>query len=263
MKWPMKLCLTFDDGLKTHVEIAVPLLKKYGFKAAFNVPMEFLESSDKKLNKDQLIDCYLVGHEDNFMDWKDVGYLLSQGHEVYPHTLGHVDLVSLEKHGRLDELTRQIVEAKYLYEKHLGRSPKFFCSPHNSWSPVVMQILHENKMEIVSCNRRNFPTHPSRTPPKISVVDYLREEYRRGTMIVDVMVHGIDVMRGGWEPFTDSAEFEEFLRGVRSVVDEGIVKVVPYSAAHLQYGILSRPLHLLDRIVRKLRRKLLMLDNPG
>ena len=260
MKWPMKLCLTFDDGLKTHVDVAAPLLGKYGFKAAFNVPMEFLESSEKKLNNEQLIDCCLVGHESNLMDWRDINYLLSQGHEVYPHTLGHVDLVSLEKRGKFDELRQQIVGSKCLYEKHLGRSPKFFCSPHNSCSQIVLQVLHENKMEIVSCNRRNFPTHPSRTPSKIPVSEYLRDEYRKGSMLVDIMIHGIDAMRGGWEPFSDSSEFEDFLKSIKTIVAEGIVKVVPYSAAHHPYSWVSRPLRLFDRIVSKVRRKVFTLS---
>lgn len=35
---PMTCCLTFDDGLKVHAEIAAPLLEKFGWRGTFNVP---------------------------------------------------------------------------------------------------------------------------------------------------------------------------------------------------------------------------------
>ena len=38
----MTLCLTFDDGLKTHAEIAAPVLKARGWSGTFCVPTGIL-----------------------------------------------------------------------------------------------------------------------------------------------------------------------------------------------------------------------------
>ena len=38
----MTLCLTFDDGLKAHAEIAAPALKARGWSGAFCIPTGIL-----------------------------------------------------------------------------------------------------------------------------------------------------------------------------------------------------------------------------
>lgn len=255
MKWPLKFCLAFDDGFKTQATIAAPLLKKYGFKAAFNVPTEFMNPATRTLTPEQVWDCRLEGNEDNLMNWDDVRRLIAEGHEVYPHTLGHIDLLSLENGGKIDEMRRQVAESKRQFIEHLGFAPKFFCSPHNNNTALILQIIHENGMEIFACNRRNFPTHPAMNPSRIDVGDYLREEYRKGTAVIDIMIHGVDASCGGWEPFADASELETFLISLKSVVDEGLVRVVPYSSAHRAIGQFARPLRFYDRVVRKIRRE--------
>ena len=258
MKWPLKFCLAFDDGFKTQATIAAPLLKKYGFKAAFNVPTEFMDPATRKLTQEQVWDCRLDGNEDNLMDWGDVRRLIAEGHEVYPHTLGHIDLLALEKEGKINEICRQVAESKRQFIEHLGFAPKFFCSPHNSNSALISRIIHENGMEIFACNRRNFPTHPTANPQRIDVGDYLRGKYRKGAAVVDIMMHGVESSRGGWEPFADAAEFEAFLISLKSVVDEGFARVVPYSNAHRTIGRFALPLRFYDRVVRRIRREFIL-----
>ena len=256
---PMKLCITFDDGLKSQAEIAVPLLRKYGFKVAFNIPTGFMNPNGRNLTPGQIHDCRLEGNEDNLMDWEDVRRLLEAGHEVYPHTLDHADLLELERQEKFDELTRQVVESKKQYIEHCGGAPSFFCSPHNSSSPFIKKIVHENGMELVSCWRRNFPTHPSRDPPCLSITEHLRQEYYNGTSVLDVMIHGIDANRGGWEPFADSGAFEAFLQEIHRSVLSGMVNVVPYSRAHRSWSALSLPCNVFNKIRKRVRRILLNL----
>src|SRR5689334_16033696 len=38
------LLITFDDGLKSHAQVAAPLLEKYGFSGWFFVPTEFVDT---------------------------------------------------------------------------------------------------------------------------------------------------------------------------------------------------------------------------
>lgn len=255
MKWPLKCCLTFDDGFKTHATIAAPLLKKYGFKAAFNVPTEFMDPKTRKLTAEQIHDLCLEGNEDNLMTWDDVKRLRADGHEIFPHTLGHIDLLELEKAGRIDELRRQIVESKRQFIEHMGYAPKFFCSPHNNNSALITRIVRENGMDVFCCWRRNFPTHPNAS--RVSIADYLREQYRIGMPIVSVMMHGMDMSLGGWEPFANAADFELFLQSLRSVVNEGIVRIVPYSDAYLSNGRFRCLLQFHNRVLYRIRKMLI------
>ena len=257
MRWPIKFCLTFDDGFKVHSTIAAPLLKKFGFSAAFNIPTDFMDRPKHCLSYDQLWDCRLIGHEDNLMDWHDVKQLIADGFECYPHTLGHVDLLTLEKDGNISELERQIVESKKKFIVNLGITPKYFCSPHNRCSPLIKKVINANGMEVFACDRRNFPSHAGAACPRIGIREYLQDAYVRGLAHVDVMIHGVDASHGGWEPFEDKEEFEKFLKDVKVCQDEGIIKVCAYSEAHRPYAWWCGIFRIYDRVVAKIRRELL------
>tara|TARA_B110000238_G_C15939356_1_gene358259 strand:+ start:35 stop:739 length:705 start_codon:yes stop_codon:yes gene_type:complete len=41
------IVITFDDGFISQLELAVPLLKKYNFKATFFIPLKYLGQNDK------------------------------------------------------------------------------------------------------------------------------------------------------------------------------------------------------------------------
>lgn len=243
----MTLCLTFDDGLKTHAEIAVPALNARGWIGAFCVPTAFMDIESRMMTAAQIADLCIEGHEDNLMDWDDVRRIMADGHEVYPHTHDHVDLVELCATGRFDEVRRQVVLAKDEFVTHLGVKPDFHCMPHYSSNRVVKRIVRRAGMEEFNCGRANFG---SKTPSG-SVTSFLVNRKKSGWRHVDISVHGIDSSRGGWCPFATTADFEAFLDEIVALEKSGVVRVVPYSRVHPRPSFISPALMLWNRFFNR------------
>ena len=228
---PMTLCLTFDDGLEAHATVAGPTLERYGWRGAFNIVTGLLEHPDA------------IGHIPRRMNWRQVKGLLSNGHEVYPHSLFpdpnritsiHYNLRALAESGNIREVERQVAGSKEMIVEKLGFSPKFFCLPFNSMNGEVRDIICKYGMAPMNCVRRNFPTHPGQTP--MSIEEYVRSEWRNGSAHIDIMMHGIIRSEGGWEPFEDAEHFDCFCKELKSCEESGIVKVVGYAESHANDG---------------------------
>ena len=250
---PMTLCITFDDGFKVHSEIAAPMVEEFGWRAAFSVPTAIIDTHGKELTKEQLHDFRISSADNKFMSWIDLNRLLEAGHEIYPHTLDHTDLLGLERAGLCDEMRRQVSESRRQIIENLGFSPRFFCSPHNRTSDLIRRVVHENRMELLNCYRRNYPRYTGVEPPVIPISEYLCHEYGRGESHVDIMIHGIDARHEGWEPFETINDFRKLLEDIKAAEDAGIIKVVQYQSAHRPYSFSGSLLRFCDRVLNKLR----------
>ena len=201
-------------------------------------------------------DLCLAGNESQRMNWADVAALMKMGHEVYPHTIGHVDLLALERKGDIAELEHQIDGAIAMLKEKTGVPPKFFCSPHNSSTTLIIESIRKYGAEIFATDRPNFGWG-NLPGMKNSIAKFLRWQYEMGNPHVDIMVHGIVKAHGGWRPFESCEQFVEFLDEIDTCVKAGWVKVVPYASAHHRYGrlvsYLHRKLARARRILFKLR----------
>jgi len=230
---PMTFCLTFDDGLKSHVRLAAPLLEKFGWRGVFSVPTEIVTAG--RVTPQQADDMCLVGNEWNVMSWEDVKALLAHGHTVCPHTATHADLLTLERAHRLDEVEREIAVSKRQFVERTGVTPKWFCLPHCSGGPEVAALVRKHGMEPINGAgkwRVNFGEHSPDGQSYSDITSFLRRFYWLGFAHVDVMIHGVARQEGGWRPFEDAAAFESFLAAIRAEEAAGRVKVVDYEAGH-------------------------------
>lgn len=122
-RWPngakAALCLTYDDGLPSHINIAGPMLNKYNFKGTFFLTLS-APSIRNEINK-----------------WKK---LAQEGHELANHTLYHPCRKSepgmewVEDHHDLDKYTvRQILEEIQTANSFLkaldGKTSRTFAYP--------------------------------------------------------------------------------------------------------------------------------------
>ena len=121
------LLITFDDGLRSCAEVAVPLLEKYGFTGWFFVPagLPDLPAEDQPAAaKDAGIVHYPeYGDPRVFMTWDQIR-TLSQKHVVGCHTMTHTWLRSGLPP---DVLEREIVDAGRVLSERLGAPARAFC----------------------------------------------------------------------------------------------------------------------------------------
>ena len=112
------LIISFDDGMRSHAEVAAPLLEKYGFTGWFFVPTRFVdapEETQREFARENKISL----HEDlpgprAAITW-DQARELAKKHVVGGHTASHV---RLSDKLTADDLEREIIAARgYLADK--------------------------------------------------------------------------------------------------------------------------------------------------
>lgn len=127
--------LSFDDGLQTHVDNAIPTLNQYGFHGTFYVPMAEGGAFDKRLDR-----------------WREAA---DRGHEIGNHSMTHPcsSNYGFSAHSldflTLDDITQEILAAKQRIEVGIpGQTGHTFAYPcgetkigagknHVSYVPVV------------------------------------------------------------------------------------------------------------------------------
>jgi len=121
------LMLTFDDGLRSHIEIVAPLLEKYGFQGWFFVPIGLLMQDASA--QPQAAEHGTVLHYQNvdcdprvFLTLKQLSEL-SRKHVIGCHTAHHVRLSRSLSPQILDH---EIVDAKAQLEQAIGKSVDAF-----------------------------------------------------------------------------------------------------------------------------------------
>lgn len=228
----MTFCLTFDDGLKSHADIVAPLLEEYGWRGTFNVPVGMIGNGVASLTPAEQQDLCILSGVGSLMTWDDVKMLLARGHCVYPHAFRHRDIVGLIDAGRINEADAEVAKSLSGFVSVIGIRPNFFCSPHNSESQKAREIVRKYGMGWLNVARLNFgePIPPSSTQ---SLTHHIDNNFFRGSIHVDVMIHGISRATGGWRPFETVGAFKAFLDELKALENSGRVKVVSYEDGHV------------------------------
>jgi peptidoglycan/xylan/chitin deacetylase (PgdA/CDA1 family) len=118
-------CLSFDDGFKSCITHAAPILAEHGAGAAFFVATRFI-GTDPVADRAMLLDFY-PGEQRlmEFMSWDDCRALRDAGMVVGSHTHGHARLSALNEDGVLAELA----VSKQRIEAELDMECRHFCCP--------------------------------------------------------------------------------------------------------------------------------------
>ncbi|MFZ0222755.1 MAG: polysaccharide deacetylase family protein [Candidatus Nitrosopolaris sp.] len=112
--------INFDDGRKSQLIYAKPILDKYGFKASF------------------FIICGRVGTERSSMNWQDIAELKKDGMDIESHSMTHTNLNRLSTNA----LKFEIGGSKQCFAKH-GYNTPIFGYPFNLGSnkPSVVNLV--------------------------------------------------------------------------------------------------------------------------
>jgi peptidoglycan/xylan/chitin deacetylase (PgdA/CDA1 family) len=122
------LILSFDDGLRTHYDVAAPLLEEHGFVGWFFVPLQFIDTPVKQqvaFAREHRIQASAPPPDGRIaMSWEELRDLARRGHVVGCHTRTHHRLDAGTPPEQLDD---EIVAAKADLETRLGSSVDHFC----------------------------------------------------------------------------------------------------------------------------------------
>lgn len=126
---PQDLAITFDDGLKTQLTQAAPILKEYG------VPFTIFPVSEWCQNP------HWFG-EDVMLDWRDLERLMYMGAEIGSHSATHPDFGSIELARTVDELGN----SRETIRRMLGIPADSFAIPlgqSGNWTPATMKAARD------------------------------------------------------------------------------------------------------------------------
>ena len=107
--------LAFDDGYRSFIHYALPILRNYGFRATLFVYSDF------------------VGGGVNALSWADLRTLREQGMDVQAHSKTHSNLRRKEGEAEKAYAKRMEVELGYpltLFNKYLGHSSESLAYPY-------------------------------------------------------------------------------------------------------------------------------------
>ncbi|MBE7357664.1 polysaccharide deacetylase family protein [Campylobacter sp. RM12327] len=118
------IIITFDDGYEDNFTNALPLLKKYGFKATIFIVCNRFDknwANDKDLKKSSPeLNAKEMLSDDEVRQMIESGFI-----EIGSHTLNHANLPSLS----LEEKEIEIKHSKSLIEEKFGITCKSFAYP--------------------------------------------------------------------------------------------------------------------------------------
>ena len=103
--------LGFDDGWKSQITYAKPILDKYGFKASFFVVCNYVNSGNMRR-----------------MNWQDIATLQNDGMDIESHSMTHTPYLNklIQK-----QLNYEIGGSKQCLASH-GYNSTIFAYPYNS-----------------------------------------------------------------------------------------------------------------------------------
>ena len=118
--------ITIDDGYKSVYDIAVPILKKYGYTATIFVYTNYVGISKKALS------------------WDDLRELKSYGFTIGSHTVSHADLTKKMPDETPDAYYRRIRKelslSKKIIDRQLDQDTLSLSFPYGRQNPGVMKI---------------------------------------------------------------------------------------------------------------------------
>ena len=118
--------ISIDDAFVSFAEVAMPIIRKFGFPVTLFVNTDAVGSS-------------------GYLDWSQLKQLYDEGVEIGNHTATHDYLVELREGESFADwslrVEQDIVKAKGQLEKHLGPVPPIFAYPYGEYNSELIKIL--------------------------------------------------------------------------------------------------------------------------
>jgi peptidoglycan/xylan/chitin deacetylase (PgdA/CDA1 family) len=133
------LAITFDDGMKSVLTEAAPILKEYGLPWTFFPVSEW--SDDRHEWAKGLV-----------LTWKDIEACLKSGAEMGSHSATHPDFGDLVGERNAQRLADELGGSRDLFAKRLGFAPETFAIPlgqSSNWKPEAEKAARDAGYSII------------------------------------------------------------------------------------------------------------------
>jgi peptidoglycan/xylan/chitin deacetylase (PgdA/CDA1 family) len=120
--------ITFDDGYRSVLEVALPWLERFGYPAVLFMPTDFVGRTNTfDLESEP---------EEPLCDWDDLRELVRRGVAVESHSASHRRFSDLTPPERVLELQR----SKAALEAELGQAVQLFAYPYGDDAGAASQV---------------------------------------------------------------------------------------------------------------------------
>lgn len=117
--------ITFDDGYADFMDLAWPLLRKYGFTATMYAVTGEIAGSNTWDHR--------FGEQLPLLGWKDLRTLHDHGIQIGAHTVSHPMLAQIP----VERAIREMLDSKRMLERRLDAEVTTVAYPHGDCSPRV------------------------------------------------------------------------------------------------------------------------------
>jgi peptidoglycan/xylan/chitin deacetylase (PgdA/CDA1 family) len=159
--------LTFDDGYRSFLQYAAPVLKELGFTATLFVYTDY------------------VGAGGNAFTWADLKKLQQDGFDVQAHSKSHGDMVRASGEGASEydkRLEAELAQPRALFQKNLGFVPEILAYPYGRQDDAVVRRTKERGYTTAfTVRRQGSPSfvdplriHRSQIYPEMSMDDFVK-----------------------------------------------------------------------------------------
>ena len=115
-----KVLITFDDGYRSTLTDALPLLENYGFEATLFVYTDRIQNSSGFLSPHELLD------------------MKHRGITIASHTVSHAELTSLLAEEGLPTVLQELADSRKSLASLLGTDVTHLAFPYGAYCPIIV-----------------------------------------------------------------------------------------------------------------------------
>lgn len=191
------VALTYDDGILSHRDIAMPMHLKYGFPGTFYAVVSAIRNQKWQSYK--------------ALDWNGIKELHDAGMEVGNHTMTHIGINNVTNPAVFH---REAIDSQEEFRKH-GIKTRTLAWGYNQKSPLADEYLRRSGQ---IARPQNITVTTSSWDEK-RVDQYVSGLLKKGGNDI-VLIHGVSKATGGWEALRDERLYEYLVSSLAKNADK-------------------------------------------
>jgi peptidoglycan/xylan/chitin deacetylase (PgdA/CDA1 family) len=143
------VALTFDDGMRSLYNAALPILREYDVPAHLYLTTAAIDKDNRWATQPDDAPGF------DMLNWDEIEALHATGVVIDSHTHNHPDMRKISR----DEMQEECDMADDLIEQRLGRRPQYFAYPYGYKNNSVSDFVRERYKATVTTELRMLNGH--------------------------------------------------------------------------------------------------------